>query len=234
MPSSLIVPVVGAVVGGLLSDDNGAEVANGAAADSTRLQSEIAQDQWNQYKRIYQPMEETYVNDAQNFDSPENYAKAAGSASATVASQFGKARDQLTRTPGLDPSSGAYQAGMTNLGLSEAASGAVAQNAARQGVKDQAYTMKTNALNLGKGLPGTASQGLGQAAGLGLYQARGAQAQSNVEAQALGQVFTPDTLMGIGRGASDWLGNNKSSSGAFVPDKAMAGYMPEFNASIGL
>lgn len=174
--------------GSLLAGDNGAEGANNAAADSTRLQSEIAQDQWNQYKRIYQPLEEQYVADAQNFDSPENYAKAAGSASATVASQFSKARDRLIRTPGLDPSSGAYQAGLTGLGLSEAATGAVAQNAARQGVKDQAYTMKTNALNLGKGLPGTASQGLGSVASSSMAQASAAQAQANGQAAALGQV----------------------------------------------
>lgn len=217
------------LIGGALMGDNGAEAANDAAADSTKLQSQIAQDQWNQYKRIYQPMEEAYVADAQNFDSPENYSKAAGSASATVASQFGKARAQLTRTPGLDPSSGAYQAGLTGLGLAEAANGAVAQNAARQGVKDQAYTMKTNALNLGKGLAGTASAGLGSVASSSLAQANASQTQANGQAAALGQVVNR-----VMPSVSNWLGNNKGSSGAFVPDQGMAGYQPEFNASIGL
>ncbi|CAB4154447.1 hypothetical protein UFOVP653_2 [uncultured Caudovirales phage] len=206
MSAAITGAIAATVVGSALSDDNGAEGANNAAADSTRLQSEIARDQWNRYKTMYSPLEESYVKEAQNYDSPENYARAAGDASATVSSQFAKAREQLMRTPGLDPSSGAFQAGMTNLGLSEAANSAVQQNAARNKVKDMAFARKTDALSLGKGLPAQAATMLGSAATTNLGLANAGMAQANAQAGAFGRVadriFTPKNLQGV----SNWLG----------------------------
>ena len=208
---AIVASVGGAVVGSLLSDDNGATGANDAAAASSRLQSEIARDQWNRYKTMYSPLEESYVKEAQGYDSPENYARAAGDASATVAGQFGKAREQLMRTPGLDPSSGAYQAGMTNLGLSEAANSAVQQNAARMKVKDMAFARKTDALSLGKGLPAQASSMLGSAAATNFGLGQAAQRQSNLESAAtgkmLGNIFTPKNITAAG----DWLSGPSSA-----------------------
>jgi hypothetical protein len=184
-----------AVVGGsLLADDNGAEGANDAAAASTRMQSEIAKDQWNRYKEIYEPLERGMVADAQNYASPENFALAAGDASASVASQFGKARDRLSRTPGLDPSSGAFASSMVGLDLAQAATDVTQQNTARARVKDMAYARKTDALSLGKGLspdkslPALAAAGLGSAASGSLAQAQFGQHQSNAQAVGLGRV----------------------------------------------
>jgi len=204
MPSSLIAPVAGAVFGSVLSDDNGAEGANNAAADANRLQAQIARDQWERYKTVYAPLEERMVKDAQNYDSAENYAKAAGDASATVSQQFGKAKDRLIRTPGLDPSTGAYQAGVAGLDLAQAATDATQQNAARQKVSDTAYARKTDALSLGKGLPAQASSMLATSANNNLGMANAAQSQSNAQAGAIGRVAdrvfsSPST--------SNWLGN---------------------------
>lgn len=212
MSAAITGAIAATVVGSALADDNGAEGANNAAADSTRLQSEIARDQWNRYKTMYSPLEESYVKEAQNYDSPENYARAAGDASATVASQFGKARAQLMRTPGLDPSSGAFQAGMTNLGLSEAANSAVQQNAARNKVKDMAFARKTDALSLGKGLPAQAATMLGSAATNSIGLANAGFNQANAQAGAIGRVadrvFTPKNIQGFG----NWLGGSQPGS----------------------
>lgn len=195
---------VSVVGGALLSDDNGAQGANNAAADSTRLQGEIARDQWNRYKEIYEPLERGMVTEAQNYDSPENYAKAAGDASATVSSQFSKARDRLSRTPGLDPSTPGAQASMVGLDLAQAATDATQQNAARQKVKDVAYARKTDALSLGKGLPAQASSALATSATSSLAQAQFGQTNANNQAGALGRiterVFSSPTV-------SNWLGN---------------------------
>lgn len=196
--------LVSTVGGALLSDDNGAEAANASAADANALQAQIARDQWERYKTIYAPLEEGMVKDAQNYDSAENYAKAAGDASATVSSQFGKAKDRLTRTPGLDPSSGAYQAGVVGLDLAQAATDATQQNAARQKVKDIAYARKTDALSLGKGLPASASSMLSTSASNNLSMANASQAQANAQAGAFGRltdrVFSSPSV-------SNWLGN---------------------------
>jgi hypothetical protein len=197
------------VGGALLSDDNGAEGANNAAADSTRLQGEIARDQWNRYKEIYEPLERSMVTEAQNYDSPENYAKAAGDAQATVSSQFGKARDRLGRTPGLDPSTPGAAASMIGLDLAQAATDATQQNAARQRVKDVAYARKTDALSLGKGLAANASSALGSSAQNSLAMAQSGQAQANAQAGAFGRitdrVFSSPTV-------SNWLGNVSTSN----------------------
>jgi hypothetical protein len=190
MTAAICASVAGAVVASALADDNGAEEYNAAAADSSRTQAAIANDQWQNYKKNYQPLENALVAEATNYDSPENYAKAAGEAAATNASEFGKVKEALGRTPGLDPSSSAYQAGMTQLGLQQAASSAVTQNAARQGVADTAYARKLNAISLGKGLPAQASAGLSSVAGFNANMAANAQAQANQTASGWGSLAT--------------------------------------------
>lgn len=188
MTAAICAAVVGGVVASAMADDNGAEEYNAAAADSSRTQAAIAKDQWDNYKKNYQPLENAMVAEATNYDSPENYAKAAGEAAATNASEFGKVKEALGRTPGLDPSSSAYQAGMTQLGLQQAASSAVTQNAARQGVADTAYARKLNAISLGKGLPAQASAGLSSVAGFNANMAANAQAQANQNAAGWGSL----------------------------------------------
>lgn len=199
---------VSTIGGALLSDDSGAEAANASAADSNRLQAEIARDQWERYQTIYAPLEEGMVREAQNYDSPENFARAAGDASATVSSQFSKARDRLTRTPGLDPSTPGAQAGLMGLELSQAAVDATQQNAARQKVKDTAYARKTDALSLGKGLPATASSMLATSASNNLNMANAGTNQAAGQAAAWGRVadrvFSSPTT-------SNWLGSGSTA-----------------------
>lgn len=199
---------IATVGGALLADDNGAEGANAAAADANRVQAQIAREQWDKYKEIYEPLERDMVKEADNYDSAENYAKAAGDASATVSSQFGKARDRLSRTPGLDPSTGAYQASITGLDLAQAATDATQQNSARQKVKDTAYARKTDALSLGKGLPAQASSALSSAASSNQALAQMGMTQANNQAAALGRV----TERVIGGGSnSNWLGSGSTA-----------------------
>lgn len=202
--AALVGAVAAPVVGSLLADDNGAEGANNAAADATNLQAQISRDQWNRYKEIYEPLERQMVDEAQDYASPENYAKAAGEASVTVSQQFSKARDRLTRTPGLDPSSGAYQASLVGLDLAQAANDATQQNLARKTVTDTAYARKQSMLGLGKGLDTTAASGLSSAAYANQSLARAGQQQANQQAAAIGnivdRVFAPKTN-------SNWLGS---------------------------
>lgn len=211
--AALVGAVAAPVVGSLLADDNGAEAANNAAADATGVQAAIARDKWNRYKEIYEPLERKMVDEAQDYASPENYAKAAGEASATVSQQFSKARDRLTRTPGLDPSSGAYQSSLVGLDLAQAANDATQQNLARKNVTDTAYARKQSALALGNGLDTAAASGMAQVASTNLSLAQAGTQQANQQAAAIGnivdRVFAPKT-------SSAWLGSTGgagSSSG---------------------
>lgn len=203
-----------AAVGALASRSANKAAANAsnASADSARLQSQIAAEQWDKYQEIYDPLERQVVKEAQQYDTPENYAKAAGDASATVASQFGKAREQLMRTPGLDPSSGAFQAGMTNLGLSEAANNAVQQNAARMKVKDTAFARKTDALSLGKGLPANASSALSSAAStnnaLATFNTKLGLSQAESAGRVMDRIASPNAINGI----TSWLKGPQAGS----------------------
>lgn len=161
----------GAVIGGIASNSaakKGAAASDRATAIAQQGQ-DIANDQWNTYKSTYQPLEKSMVAEAQNYDSQENLDKAAGLSSSTISEQYGKARDRLGRTPGLDPSSGAYASSIVGLDNSQAAADAVGQNAARNRVKDMAWARRTGALSLGKGLPAQASAGLATAG----YQSAG-------------------------------------------------------------
>lgn len=192
--------------------DRAANKANNTAADATALQSQIAAEQWDRYTELYDPLERQFVSEAQNYDSPSEYVRAAGDASATVAREFGKARERLGRTPGLDPSSPAYAAALGGLDLAEAATGATQQNAARQKVKDTAYVRKTDALSLGKGLPAQASNMLTTATrnNLGLAELNTAtgMANSNAIGNVVNRVINPTTVNGF----KNWLNSGSSSA----------------------
>lgn len=207
MSSAITAVVAGSVVSSALADDNGAEAANNSVADANALQAQISRDQWNRYKEIYEPLERQMVDEAQDYASPENYAKAAGEASATVSQQFGKARERLSRESGLDPSSAAYQSSLVGLDLAQAANDATQQNLARKNVTDTAYARKQSALGLGKGLDSTAASGMSNVASSNLSLANAMQRQSNAEAQAGGQLAT-----GLVKATSNWLNGTSTTS----------------------
>lgn len=228
MSAAITAAVGGAVVGSMLANDNGAEGANSAAADNSRQQAQIAKEQWARYKELYEPLERQMVQEAQNYDTPAAYATAAGEASASVSEQFGKARDRLSRTPGLDPTSAAYTSSMAGLDLAQAASDATQQNLARKQVKDTAYTRKQAALAMGKGLDSTAASGLATSASQNLAMAGAAQAQSNQEAGALGRV-TSNVISALPK--SGWLGS--ADSGSYYAGGAGNGSNVYTNAKTG-
>lgn len=199
------------VGGALMADDGGAGAANQSAADANNLQARISAEQWAKYLDLYEPLERQMVDEAQDYASPENYAKAAGEASATVSQQFSKARDRLTRTPGLDPSSGAYQSSLVGLDLAQAANDATQQNLARKNVTDTAYARKTDALSLGKGLPANATVGLANAAKTSTYLADQQLGLANSRATQtgalVGNVFNAVQKAG-------WLGTGSAQTSA--------------------
>jgi hypothetical protein len=82
-------------------------LSNADAASLQQMQQESA-EQWQLYQQYYQPLEETYVNQAENWASPDNIALVTGQAQAGVAEQtqagLNTAAEQL-RSYGINPSS---------------------------------------------------------------------------------------------------------------------------------
>lgn len=232
--SGIATAIVGsAVIGGIASDRASSRAADAqrGASDAAMMQANIAQEQWDKYNEMYAPLEQKYIDEAQNYDSPENFAKAAGDASATVSEQFSKARDRLGRTPGLDPSSGAYTSSLVGLDLAQAASDATQQNAARQRVKDTAFARKTDTLSLGKGLPAQASAGLSNAATTMSSIAGQQTSLAGKQAQATGQLFSPNNLMQIGRSTSNWLSSGTPAAYALGLSNVSPSNVAAANAS---
>ena len=170
-----------------------AAAASDRASAGANLQAQIAAEQWDKYQELYEPLEKQMVQQAQDYTSPENYQRAAGDASATVAAQYGKARERLNRTPGLDPSSAGYAANLSGLELSQAAADATQQNLARKQVTDTGYSRQMAALGLGKGLDSTAAQGAASSAqtlnAIAASQNNLAGQQSNAAGQFVGNLF---------------------------------------------
>lgn len=200
----------------LLNKDNNdrSSEATERASDSAALTAQIGAEQWDRYRELYDPLERQFVNEAQNYDTPAEYERAAGEASATVAQQFSKARERLGRTPGLDPSSPAFAASMTGLDLAQAATDATQQNAARQKVKDTAYVRKTDALSLGKGLPAQASNMLTSATrtnlGLADLNTAAGMANSNALGNVVNRVINPTNMQRF----TNWLNPSSGVSQA--------------------
>ena len=206
--------VVGsAVVGGIASNSAAkkAAKANQAAIDANAYQGEIATDQYEEYKKTYQPLERQMVADAQSYDTPEAYDRAAAGAQATTSQQIGLAQERLSRTPGLDPTSAAAQAGQAKLALQGAALGAGNQNAARSEVRDKAWARKMDALGLGKGLVTSASAGLSSAAQTSASLASAANAQASSTASGVGSMVQGLSSLAI-KGYNTYQGGVAASS----------------------
>lgn len=126
-----------------------------------------AKEDRDRYKSVFQPMEDQYVKDAQNWDSAERQDKLASEAKADVLSSAAQQRGATQRSMaamGVSPTSGRF-AGVDRAGENQTTLAAAgAQNTARNTVRSQGMAMKADALNIGKGLPAQAAAG----AGLGL------------------------------------------------------------------
>lgn len=126
-----------------------------------------AQEDRDRYKTVFQPQEDRYVQDANNWDSQARQAQMAAEAGADVQNSAAQQRAATNRSMaamGVSPASGRF-AGVDRAGeLQTSLATAGAKNTARNQVRAQGMAMRADALNIGKGLPAQAAAG----AGLGL------------------------------------------------------------------
>lgn len=143
-----------------------------ATVAQQQLATQERANQWSKedrdrYKTVFQPMEDQYLKEANNWDSAARQDTLAGEAKADVLAGSAAAQQAQNRSMasmGVRPTSGKFQAidraSAQQTGLSVAG----AQNSARTNVRAQGMAMRADGINMGKGLP---SQAAG-AAGLGL------------------------------------------------------------------
>jgi hypothetical protein len=144
--------------------------------DSMRRQDEsdaTARADRARYERIFQPLEEELVRDAEGYTDTRNRARAesaAGRAASDVSQQAALARaaaqDRL-ESYGIDPSQTRSQALDLSARVQEAAARAGAANVTREGVQraEEATgrALRSEALNIGRGYPGQIAQQYGTA-----------------------------------------------------------------------
>lgn len=130
-------------------------------------QAKWALEDRTRYKDVFQPLQDEFIETAENYDSPERQAQVAAEAKADVL----KSADTQTQinqrqmaSMGISPASGRF-AGITRADATNTAlASAGAQNVARTGLRDKAIALKADAINMGNGLPSQSAA----AAGLGL------------------------------------------------------------------
>lgn len=137
-----------------------------------QLESGNQQNQWaledrTRYKDVFQPLQDEFIETAENYDSPERQAQVAAESKADVL-KAADAQEQINQrqmaSMGLNPASGRF-AGITRANATNTAlASAGAQNSARTALRDKAIALKADAINMGNGLPSQSAA----AAGLGL------------------------------------------------------------------
>ena len=140
-----------------------------------QLQSQDEANTWGREDRartksVFQPVEDSFVKTANEFDTPEKQAAAAAAAKADVMSNAATTQQANARqmaSMGVSPTSGRF-AGITRANdTNTALAAAGAENNARTMIRDKGLALKADAVNMGKGLASStaAAYGIGTNAG---------------------------------------------------------------------
>lgn len=213
--------------------------------DIANRQQEMAEEQWARYKEQYQPLEDAYIQEAKGLGSIANQERAATEARADVAGAFGRAREQLNKAPGSNPTSQTYQQEVNRLNLAEAASSAASQTAARRTEVDKGRAAISDAINMGKGLPSSAASGLsGSAASAGgassvansMYGNATASGKQTMDAiggfaSAMGGLAKNPTVQGWGSSLSNWWSGG--SGGLTAPNNSAVNTYVDMPVMVG-
>lgn len=179
-------------------------VANERQKEQDKIANEVTQQQldaskqaqgWatadrNRYENTFTPLQDEFIQQAQNWDSPERQQQMAAEAKADVltsASQQRGATQRQMAGMGVNPTSGRY-AGVDRAGENATALAAAgAQNNARNTVRNQAMSLKGDAINLGSGLGVNPATSLGLSSSTG-SAAFGTTAANNSQSAGLGNM----------------------------------------------
>lgn len=117
-----------------------------------------AESQWETYRRLFAPVEERMVQDANTFDSPQRQERMAAEAAADVARRYQgalEANQRAMERVGVNPSSGKYRSITSDINLGLARDSAGAMNKARRDTELQGMAMRQGAAQFGRSMPTT-------------------------------------------------------------------------------
>lgn len=181
------------------------QLLNSAAAESQKNAAR-GDDQWQQYKDVFQPIENKMADEAMNYDSAEEVARREGLAAATVGRQFDNAQAQTSREMarmGVSPTSSLGADAMTDQANARALATAGAVTGERNNTKLLGMSLRENAARFGRNQTGTGIAA-SQAALAGGQSATGIMGSQTAQGNAAG---TGQGLLGTAGGAFNSMGN---------------------------
>lgn len=170
-------------------------------------QASNAREDRSRYENTFRPLEDKFIDEAQNYDTPDRRAAESGRAMADVGTAFDATRRnalQRLESYGVDPSQTRNAALDMGVRVQEAAAKAAAgTNAARQ-VENTGRALRSDAINLGRGLPSQVAGSYAGASGTGAQAVGGANQTTGTSASAAGAAgqFGALALQGYGGAAN--------------------------------
>jgi hypothetical protein len=184
-----------------------------------------SEESYQRYKDVFQPAQDRYLEDAESYDTQSRRDQARGSAQAAVGEQFAAARDAATRqleSFGVNPASTRFAALDIGTRAKEAATKAAAGNAADLNTEATGMALRTNAINMGNGLPGQAvafgSQG--QGAGQGAVNSGNATTATGSSAMTAPSAYTGQGVGAIGQWGNTLNQGYKNQLDAWKADQS--------------
>lgn len=199
----------------------------GSALETDKQNREFGKEQQERYKKVYQPLEDKFAKEAQEYDTEARREQEAGRAISDVGQAFDADRASAERRLqgyGIDPSM--MRAGSLDASarMAEAEAKAGAGTNARRRVEDVGRSLRADVINMGRGLPSQAAAAYGTSLAAG--QGAGNQAQGGLQTGS--NAGTAPAVWG--QGAQGAYGNAITARNAGYQN-ALAGY--EANAQYG-
>jgi len=166
-----------------------------------------AQKDRARYEQIFQPLEQDLAKEATDYATPERRDLEVGRAQSNVGQQFTQAREQAKSELegyGINPSSTRFAALDVGMRANEAAAKAAAGNQASENVDATQRALRSEAINVGKGYPGTIAQSYATSLGQGNSAGNQTNAGTMTGAQTMG---TAPQYMAAGNQAVNTWGN---------------------------
>ena len=205
-----------------------------------RDQFRQARQDRKRYNTTFKPLENQFVKEAQEYDSPERRERERGAAIADVNTQFdAQRRNALQRLEsyGVDPSQTRSAALDIGVRTAQAAAQAAAATGAERRVEDTGRALRSDAINLGRGALSNAAGFYGQSVGAGSAAVGGANQTTATGAGALQSSlgFSGQALSGYGQGADIRSQGFNNQLGAYNAEQAAtAGMMSGIGGIAGL
>lgn len=152
--------------------------------EQAKVTNEWATEDRDRWSSVFKPLQDSYISEAQNWDSAARKKEAGQQAVADVRQQTANAeagRVRQAMAMGVNPNSARFNAGAREATLNTGLATAGAQNLAGRRIEQEAEAKRANAINLGSGLgvnPATSmglSNGAIQAGGAGAISGYGQQ-----------------------------------------------------------